>query len=503
MKRVKINKIGFIISLIALSFMQACVSDEVVLDEPVVIKKVAKKPALAIKQETLLVELGKHVSLKNLRAAKKQKSKQKLTNFVTDVWLGDSSVKIKRGQANLPRRLTRFHDLTFIAPAMSLTEMANALSATIETPIQVIEGNRGKIKLVDKKPIHYKGKMADLLDMFATNFDAVWRYDRYKHRIIFERVLTKELDFSVGAGTERVIKKISARNGADNSFSTDRQILLDPWQELKRDLEKLMPAGSVLSLSPSMGKIVITTTPSALRRAVRLIRTRNKNLQRQIYFNVQLIELTIPEEKLNRGNLPLSLVGLLSQASEGKLLINGKAQNKGSVTSIRPENKKPLTTPSSAGRPSGTSMDAVLEALGKIGELSVLTSASSWTLNGKAIPVRKTSQQSYVSQVDSGKFIPAKIETSFYLHLLPLILPRERVQVDLSVALKSLNAMRNYGVGDNQIQLPQTSTKTWTQEAIIPDGATLLLSGFEVRRSVSGSHVMMIILITPQILQES
>ena len=497
MKRVKINKLLFVLALLALFLTQGCVGfDEELIENSAINLKSGAKPF--VKEEIIIARVDEPLELKKGRAG--------LTNFVNDAWLGDETQLSRRGKSYLPTRVSRFHDLTFITPAMNLNQIADTLARQIETPIQVLSPSAKNIKLAGKKSIRFKGKIRDLLDLLATSFDAVWHYDRYKHRIIFKRVLTRELNFFAGAGQEQFIKKIATEKGSASSFSSNSQVVFNPWHELKNDLEKLLPAGSRISLAPTSGNIVLTTTPSALRAAVKLIAKRNRFLQKQIYFNVQLIELTIPEEKIGRGNLPLSLSSLLKQASSGRLIIENKTALKENAAARAPasgqkqKNAAPIKAPPSAEVIEGkSSIEIVLEVLDRIGNLSVVSSTNSWTRNGKAIPVRKTSQHAYVAQVKGGEFIPAQLETSFYLHLVPLILPRARIQVDLSVALKSLNKMQSYGEGDNQIQLPQLSTKTWSQEAIIPNGATLLLSGFEVRRAANNSHVMMIILITPQV----
>ncbi len=496
MKRVKINKLLFLFALLALFLTQSCVGgDREIYEKPVVEQNA--KPVPSVKQESLLVlvEEDRPEPSKQKRASlKKGSSPHSSTRFVNSAWLGDRAERSLHGQSSLPASLRRFHDLTFITPSMALDSIARALSAQIATPIEILAEKPSKLALIDKKGIRFKGKLRDLLNLLATSFDAMWHYDRYKKKIFFTRVLTREVDFFVGAGAERFVKKISASAGTASSgassFSTDRQILLDPWQELRRELEKQLPLGSAISFSPTSGKIILKTTPRALYAAIDLIERRNRFLQKQIYFNVQLLELTIPEEQEGRGALPLSLVALLRLADEGKVISGGGDESATPLLELSPLAR------SGKGK---TSIEILLEALGKIGTLSVLTSTNSWTRNGKAIPIRETSEHTYVSQVKGGDIVPANLETSFYLNLLPLVLPRGRVQVDLSVALKSLHQMRNYGVGENKIQLPQVSTKTWTQEAIIPNKATLLLSGFEVRRRANGSHVMMIILITPQI----
>lgn len=491
--------------------MQACIATNIKTPTIEIEPKIKKGNVQPVKTEALLIQKNDISTKKNIKQAERiakigknqGNKKTSYTNFVNDAWLGDETIMLSSGQANMPKSLANLNNLTFITPSMSLPQIADTLSKMVAIPIQIINGNHHLLKLIKKKNVRFnKGYLPNLLDLIATNFDAIWGYDHQKHRIIFTRVLTMELDFFVAAGAEQFIKKISTQNNANNSFTANRTVVSDPWQELKGDLERILPKGSQISLSPTSGKIVLTSTPSAMRDAVKLVRKRNKILQWQLYFNVQLLELKISEDKFKDNNLPLSLSALLSQASEGKLLVNGK---KPSVRAAKPDGSKVealIKTPESAQKLNDKNViDTLLRALDSIGDISVLTSTNSWTRNGKAISVRNVLQQSYVAQVKDNVLVPAQLETSFYLHLMPLILPNDKVQIDLSVSLKSLNEMRNYGTGGNQIQLPQLSSKSWNQEAIIPNSATLLISGFEVRRAANGEHTIMIILITPQILE--
>lgn len=498
-KKIKISKIGFVLALLCLAFLQACVLTKTELELPPEEVKIAETPAPVIREETLIAQLA----LSPTATAKLEEGKP-LTNFVNEAWLGDKVLPLGSGQTSLPRRLTRYHDLTFITPRMAFSEVADLLSSMIETPIQIV-GEDSKVQLIDKKGIRFKGNINRLLDMLATNFDMVWRYDRYKHRIVFARVLRREVNFFVGAGAQRFVKKISMHSGADNSFSSNRQILLDPWAELKEELKEIMPKGSEVRFSPSTGKITLITRPAAMRRAMRLIAKRNKILQKQIYFTVQLLELTIAPEKLEQFNGSFSLAQLLRGQSDGLLLVrDGNAAAPSAPAPPINAAGVQIKTPANANkvqRLETSSLNAVLSALSKIGDISVLTSANNRTRNGKAFPVRQTSQLAYVSQIKGGEFVPAQLETSFYLNLLPLILPRDRIQMDLSVSLKSLNEMRQYRDGAQRIQLPQLSTKIWTQEMIVPNEATLLLSGFESRSKGNGTHSILILLVTPTIIE--
>ena len=49
----------------------------------------------------------------------------------------------------------------------------------------------------------------------------------------------------------------------------------------------------------------------------------------------------------------------------------------------------------------------------------------------------------------------------------------------MSMALRILSQFKSLGAATNQIQVPEISTRSWAQETIIPDGSTLLVSGFE------------------------
>ena len=482
-----------------LAFLYGCISIDAidrVADDPDA--PTQQMPAdLAVQPESLLVEIDPLITQE---FKPRRRKKRALTNYVDDIWLGGDADLLTRGQTNLPRRLTRFHDVVFITPGMRLSEIADQLSEIIGMPVHVLAVNLRDIELVGRNRVRYKGPIKGLLDVLATSFDASWSYDSSKRRIIFRRVLTRQLDFYAAAGEDSFTRKISN----DRNFTTLSEVKLDPWREVKQALRLIMPKGSQISLSPMTGKITLTTTPSAMLEAMRLVRKRNRGLERQIYFNVQLLELNIPRRK--EGRAAVSLAALLREAAAGRLKVNGKTAAAKPAPNQTPNQDQAKQTKKEKPKPkrAKSSVELVVSALSQIGELSVLASTNGWTRNGKSLPVRSTSEHAYMARAKTADnvsdFTPATVETGFYMNLRPLILPRDRVRLNFSASLKSLDQLRSFGNDANRVQLPRTSTKSWTQEAIIPSGATLLLSGFEVRQSASGAHVMMILLITPNIL---
>ena len=244
-----------------------------------------------------------------------------------------------------------------------------------------------------------------------------------------------------------------------------------------------MPEGSQIDLSPEVGKITVTTTPSAMRRVAQLIEERNRYFTREIHLNVQVLSFDVggSQSLLDQGRLDMA--ALLEVIGLGD-------------TMPMPSSKPPAATPPVDGQAAAAKsvdaqpeikltdigVDKIVGALRKIGKISVLAITDTRTRDGKITPIKSTSQRAYLPRptaVGGAANPPTIVTTGFSMNLRSRVLPHDRVQVNMSMALRMLSQLKSLGAAANQIQVPEISTRSWAQETIIPDGSTLLVSGFE------------------------
>jgi type II secretory pathway component GspD/PulD (secretin) len=64
------------------------------------------------------------------------------------------------------------------------------------------------------------------------------------------------------------------------------------------------------------------------------------------------------------------------------------------------------------------------------------------------------------------------------------------MMVQYSVQISELTQLKSFGEGNNAIQLPEISTTSFEQQAVLENGQTLILAGFERDRATVGDDAM-------------
>jgi type II secretory pathway component GspD/PulD (secretin) len=85
---------------------------------------------------------------------------------------------------------------------------------------------------------------------------------------------------------------------------------------------------------------------------------------------------------------------------------------------------------------------------------------------------------------------PGEVTTGFQLQLFPRVLNNREMMVQYSVQISELTQLKSFGEGNNAIQLPEISTTSFEQQAVLENGQTLILAGFERDRATTGDDAM-------------
>jgi type IVB pilus formation R64 PilN family outer membrane protein len=130
-----------------------------------------------------------------------------------------------------------------------------------------------------------------------------------------------------------------------------------------------------------------------------------------------------------------------------------------------------------------------VQALGKLGDVSVMTTASLTTLNDQPVPLNVGKTRNYVSgstttlsptggaaTVTSST---ATVTEGIDMVVRPRILPDNRVRIELSVALNEVEKFTVVGSGTGSVQLPEVATRNFLNQVVMDNGDTLILSGYE------------------------
>jgi type IVB pilus formation R64 PilN family outer membrane protein len=367
-------------------------------------------------------------------------------------------------------------------------------------------GDGGGVRIV-----YPHGTLRGLLDTAAARFGVYWKYDR--GTIVFFYTDTRvyqvtaipgdsRLDTSVmsgassngtssggGAGAGGAGGAIpgggSGGNGggapsvsSDNSTNIGMTAQLSVYNGLQSAIKAMLsPAGSVLA-SPATGSIAVTDTPDVLERVGEFMMQQNRVLSRQVLVNITVLSVTLSADDtygIDWGAVYQALGTRFNITNTFSSLVSSATPSQFSATVITPSSRASTT-------------NAVISALSEQGTVRRKTSASVTTLNDQPVPVQVAEQQGYLAQISTTATLNVGTQTSltagtvttgFNMTLLPHILDDGTVMMQFYTNLSSLARIENFGVGNQQIQLPTVDTRNFLQRVAIKSGQTLVISGYE------------------------
>ncbi|MEP3670772.1 MAG: hypothetical protein ABJN42_29085 [Roseibium sp.] len=317
-----------------------------------------------------------------------------------------------------------------------------------------------------------RGPLSEVLNELASNFEVEWTYS--DGRILFQDYVTRQYQISALPTTNTGSTTIGSNEMTSSSTSTT-----DMWTDIRNSLQGLIGQGSNMSISSSSGLITVTAKVSDQDRVRKYVTELNGTLSQQITFDVNVMTVTMNKHDSFGLDISAAFAGTDANASTGFTSSVGQSGNTGVVN---------------IGVVSGDfSLSAVARALSSQGKVSVNTRAGATTSNNRMVPIEVVDTIGYVSESEvtrdsDGDFesVNRTVEeatTGFQLQVLPRVMNNRDIMVQYSVKLSELTALRDFGTDDNQIQLPEISTTSFEQQAVISNGQTLVLAGFERSRA--------------------
>ncbi len=476
--------------------MPACVATEYAEDT---IEK--HKDLTLLKRQELLEELDSY-------------KKRKISTYADRIWIGDAPRLLKNSTRPLPDSIRAARDFTLItAVPVDLTTITRKLSElTGISTVPELDAATPQGQMVQASVRYAGGDLQGLLDEVAQSFSAHWLYREADKEIVFIQTITRIFDFYAPPNQVTTSNSISNSGGASGggtdgggtgdtggtgstgtgssstSTSISQNATFNEWEDIERSLTNILPRNSRLSLSPSTGKITVTTTPRAMRQIAELIHARNAYFTEQIHLAVQVLEVGISGEDAYRLNFQNIDIGQFLASTLGAS-VRGLTFNSIGGAFAQPNIGSTFTYNDAENN----GVNAVITALSTFGRVSVLTTANTRTRNGKPTPIQSTVNTAYLARrsttTDSQtgtimtEIIPGQVSSGFFMRVRPRILDRERIQIDLAVTIDTLNEIRPFGSGAEQVQQPETTSRSFTQETIVPNRSTLVISGFEQKRN--------------------
>lgn len=318
-----------------------------------------------------------------------------------------------------------------------------------------------------------RGPLSNVLAEISAVFGVDWAYE--DGRVVFRDYVTRQYQISAlpTANTSSTAIGGSGAGSSGSSLTSSSSTSIDIWNDIRSSIAGLIGQGANISLSPSTGMVTVTATVADQMRVSSYIKDVNKSSNQQITFDVNILRVTLNQgsshgidlEGIFAGN-GVSVGGSTSNSLDGA----GGSLNFGIVSG-------------------DFSLEAVVRALSQDGRVAVAQRTGATTSNNRMAPINVVDTVSYVSgqeceTTDSGnRTCTPEIETAdvgFQAQLLPRVLNNREIMLQYAVRISDLTSLTSVPSGDGGLtQLPQISETSMQQEAVLLNGQTLVLAGFE------------------------
>lgn len=418
-------------------------------------------------------------------------------------WFGAQAVPIDNGRP-LPAALIQSDGvvLTFERP-MNFGEVARMIQAA--TGIRVTTSHkstapdtgRGFEKTfippdgmeVSGGRVVWQGSLNMLLDQVADYFDAEWTYDGTAIRLSEEVTKT----YMLHALADSINFDGNIENSADDSgvlpeVQIDSSATLEIWKEIQGTVDTILGEAGRATYSPSTGSITVTGAPSIVSRAEQYLREQNRMRLRRVAVAVKVLSVTVSDE----NSLGFNLSGVLERAIDNRPF-TFSAVGDGLTAGILRSTPllDPVTgLPSTSGTaPNADSATAILEASEDIQRVSLSNSGAVVTLSDIPAPLQIGRSVAYLKRVsasstgDSGSNVslePGEVNLGLTMNVLPRVIQRDRVLLRLAIGITDAETpFQTFTVSGLSLQLPEVQTTGFLQNAVLAQGETLILAGFE------------------------
>lgn len=402
-------------------------------------------------------------------------------------------------------------DSTGVPPVVAARGGAKTAAAqTPATPTSFASSSDGKsaADMIKMRP-NLNGSLSEVLDQIASTFDVSWTYA--DGRILFRDYETRKYQITALPGQTDSSVKIGA-----NDITYGSKMSSDIWSDISDSIKGIVGPGATVSISQSTGMVTVTSKVSDQNRVAEYIRQLNGVVGQQVRFDVNVFTVTLNDDSdagldiqaaLNRDDV--------TAGYSGNSLMTGDVGGSVNVGVIK----------------STVSVNAMIRALRTQGVVSVKTRTGATTSNNRTVPIDVLQSKGYVKSInvttnDQGDEIAEPqtdtVDTGFQMQLFPRVMNNKDIMIQFSVRLSELNDMATFGTGNSAVQLPEVSTTSFEQQAVVQNGQSLVLAGFERERdedsksagiggliglggskSKKHSRVATVLMITPHILNSS
>ncbi|MDD3266889.1 MAG: secretin N-terminal domain-containing protein [Burkholderiales bacterium] len=360
-----------------------------------------------------------------------------------------------------------------------------------------------------------RGNLIDVLNNLCAQTDTSWSY--LNGKLVISELETQTFFIKALPGDVMVQNQVNSNSGISSSStsslsagsggggggggntsssSNDQNTIQSVqfnlnhsiWVNLSDTLKGMLSKSGSMSVSPSTSSITVIDKPSRILKVAQYIEKQNDMLRQQVQVDVQVMTVETNAEDNYMINWNIVLGGTDASFNMNGMAGAGSPSASGLVPVFAPSaTTQSFTVAAKSGSLSGSQL--VANALSTMTKSSLVTSAAATTLNNQPVPIQIVEQQGYVSGVSVTQVMAAGSQQSittgqlsygFTLNVLPTIEKSGLVNLQLSLNLSSLKALKNFTLeGGSMVQLPDMIQRNAMQKVTMRDGDTYVTTGFD------------------------
>jgi type IVB pilus formation R64 PilN family outer membrane protein len=430
-------------------------------------------------------------------------------NYEMDsIYVSTNSVQRKETE-NLP---AKFADSIQIDGAYSnMRQVADTLQRLTGYPVLLnLENKDMYVRLTQTR-----GSLTDLLNNLCAQTDTSWSF--LQGKLIISDLETETFFIKALPGDVQVQNQVNSNSGinsqsggsgsageggggsatSQSNSNTDMNTIQNVqfnvthsiWTNISDTVKGMLTKQGSMNVSPSTSSITITDKPSSILKVQQYIKKQNDMLKQQVQIDVQVFTIETDAADNYMINWNLVLKGTSASFNMNGMAGGGTGGSAagGLVPVFTPTaTTQSFTVAANSGSLSGSQLMA--NAISTNTKSSLVTSAAATTLNNQPVPIQIIEQQGYVSNVSTTQVAQAGAQQSvttgqlsygFTLNVLPTIEKNGLVNLQLSLNLSSLKALRNFSVTGATVQLPDMIQRNAMQKVTMRDGDTYVTTGFD------------------------
>lgn len=339
--------------------------------------------------------------------------------------------------------------------------------------------------------LHEQGSVGDVLNWIANAQQLIIK--PYDARIEVKSLAVKAFDVSFLAGNTGFMlgddgaNNQSLRNSDKQGVNDSSQYInfsasqLSLWQDLEQSLNLLLSPRGQLTVNRSTTSVLVKDSPAIIQAVADYIAELNQRLTQQVAIDVQVIEVDFND------NQQYSVDWQLLRSADGVSSLTSLAGSSGESTS----GVFSFGWQKTMGRRQGSQL--FVDALAQQGQVRITHHPRVMTLNNQVARLMVEDETTYLAESSTTntanvgsqqRLKPGVVTTGFELFLLPKV-QQQQVILQLSSSLSALKGIDTVRSGEQLIETPRTSRKSFFLKAMVENQQTLLLSGLQQSHSIS------------------